>query len=128
MLTSTDTVNTIKEFQEQDLIKNIDYKVLKQQEGHLNKLIDRQDTFTKKLQILYERLDAVKNYEEFTDLLVNSSTLLREIFSLDNAQKKQPLLNQLAPTIDWSKYGLHNISNYIIKDDDLISLQNDGLL
>lgn len=128
MLTSTDTVNTIKEFQEQDLIKNIDYKVLKQQEGHLNKLIDRQDTFTKKLQILYERLDAVKNYEEFTDLLVNSSTLLREIFSLDNAQKKQPLLNQLAPTIDWSKYGLHNISNYIIEDDDLISLQNDGLL
>lgn len=128
MLTSTDTVNTIKEFQEQDLIKNIDYKVLKQQEGHLNKLIDRQDTFTKKLQILYERLDAVKNYEEFTNLLVNSSTLLREIFSLDNAQKKQPLLNQLAPTIDWSKYGLHNISNYIIEDDDLISLQNDGLL
>ncbi|KAK5781762.1 Ahc2p PWA37_004666 [Arxiozyma heterogenica] len=128
MLTSTDTINTVKEFQEQDLIKNVDYKILKQQEGHLNKLIDRQDTFTKKLQILYERLDAVKNYEEFTDLLVNSSTLLREIFSLDNAQKKQPLLNQLAPSIDWSKYGLHNISNYIIEDDDLISLQNDGLL
>lgn len=128
MLTSADTVNTVNEFQEQDLGENIDYKVLKQQEGHLSKLIDRQDTFTRKLQLLYEKLDAVKNYEEFTDLLINNTSLLREIFSLENSQRKQHPLNQLAPSIDWSKYGLHNISDYIIENDDLVSLQNDRLL
>lgn len=128
MLTSADTVNTVKEFQEQDLTENIDYKVLKQQVRHLSRLIDRQDTFIRKLQLLYERLDAVKNYEEFTDLLINNSSLLSEIFSLENAQRKQPQLNQLAPSIDWSKYGLHNINDYIIEDDELISLQNNELL
>lgn len=128
MLTSADTMNTVKEFQEQDLTENIDYKVLKQQVRHLSRLIDRQDTFIRKLQLLYERLDAVKNYEEFTDLLINNSSLLSEIFSLENAQRKQPQLNQLAPSIDWSKYGLHNINDYIIEDDELISLQNNELL
>ena len=128
MLTSADTVNTVKEFQEQDLTENIDYKVLKQQVRHLSRLIDRQDTFIRKLQLLYERLDVVKNYEEFTDLLINNSSLLSEIFSLENAQRKQPQLNQLAPSIDWSKYGLHNINDYIIEDDELISLQNNELL
>lgn len=128
MLTSADTVNTVKEFQEQDLTENIDYKVLKQQVRHLSRLIDRQDTFIRKLQLLYERLDAVKNYEEFTDLLINNTSLLSEIFSLENAQRKQPQLNQLAPSIDWSKYGLHNINDYIIEDDELISLQNNELL
>lgn len=128
MLTSADTVNTVKEFQEQDLTESIDYKVLKQQVRHLSRLIDRQDTFIRKLQLLYERLDAVKNYEEFTDLLINNSSLLSEIFSLENAQRKQPQLNQLAPSIDWSMYGLHNINDYIIEDDELISLQNNELL
>lgn len=128
MLTSEDTLNTIKQFQEEDLAKNIDYKVLKQQESHLSKLINRQDTFTRRLQLLYEKLDAVKNYQEFTDLLVNNSSLLREIFSLENTQRKQPTLNQIAPNIDWTKYGLHNLEDYIVDDDELLSLQNDGLL
>ncbi|KAG0658798.1 hypothetical protein C6P44_003973 [Monosporozyma unispora] len=127
MLTPEDAVNTVQDLQEQDLEKNNDYQILKQQETHLNKILSRQDDMTTKLQLLYEKLDAVKNYQEFTDLLANNTSLLREIFTKEKAQRNQAGINQVAPRIDWSKYGF-NIEDYIAEDDELTTLQNDGLL
>ncbi|CAL9733361.1 hypothetical protein MOSE0_A04082 [Monosporozyma servazzii] len=127
MTTPEDAVNAVHALQEQDLDENNDYRILKQQERHLNNILSRQDDMTSKLQLLYEKLDAVKNHQEFTDLLANNTSLLREVFTKENAQRNQSRLNQVAPTIDWSKYGL-NIDNYISEHDELTSLQNHGLL
>lgn len=127
MTTPEDAVNAVHDLQEHDLEENKDYRILKQQEKHLNNLLSRQDDMTSDLQLLYEKLDAVKNHQEFTDLLANNTSLLREIFTRENAQRNRSRLNQVAPTIDWSKYGL-NIDDYISENDELASLQNDGLL
>lgn len=127
MTTPEDTDKTVKDLQEKDIGENVDYQLLKQQETHLNNVLNRQENVTSKLRLLYEKLEGVRNHQEFTDMLANNKTLLREIFTLEGAQRNQSTLNHVAPNIDWSKYGV-DIEDYIAQDDELLSLQDDGLL
>lgn len=127
MITAEDTVDEIKKLQENDLNENIDYRVMQQQETQLNNISNRQNELIDKLQLLYGKLDAVKNHEEFTDLLANNSSLLREIFTMESCQRSESALNHRAPNIDWSKYGL-DIEDYIADDEELLALRNRGLL
>lgn len=124
MLTPQAIQDSVRKFQEQELEKSVDHSILQQQKSHLESRLMRERYLTKRMQQLYSQIDKTRNYQEFVDLLMNSRTLLREIFTVEGlARRARPV----EPEIDWSKFGL-DISGYVAQNDQLLALYNDGLL
>lgn len=127
MLTPKVIHDSLKEFQDEAINANLDYCMLTHQKTYLeNKLLQRK-YLNKRLQLIYSQIDKTRNYQEFVDVLMNSKSLLREIFTLEGQNERLKTMNDSEPEIDWSKYGL-DVSQYIANDDHLLALYNDGLL
>lgn len=124
MLTSQAVCDSVREFQRQELAQNDDYSTLAQHKGHLEARLLRHQYLSKRLQLLYAQIDKTRNYQEFVDVLMNSRSLLREIFTME-AQGRRT--NSAEPEVDWSKFGV-DLQAYVGNDDQLLTLYNDGLL
>lgn len=124
MVTPQAIQECVREFQEQELASNVDHSVLQQQKGHLEGRLLRERYLTKRLQLLYSQIDKTRNYQEFVDLLMNSRSLLREIFTVEGLSRRA---RQTDPEVDWSKFGV-DIAEYVAGNDELLALYNDGLL
>lgn len=124
MSTSPGACEWAQAFQKQELSQNEDYSTLAQHKSHLEARLLRQQYLGKRLQLLYAQIDKTRNYQEFVDVLMNSRSLLREIFTVE-AQSKRA--SGTEPEIDWSKFGV-DLQEYVANDDELLTLYNNGLL
>ncbi|QLL31115.1 hypothetical protein HG536_0A09320 [Torulaspora globosa] len=124
MLTPQAIQNCVRKFQEQELESNVDHSVLQQQKSQLEGKLLRERYLTKRLQLLYSQIDKTRNYQEFVDLLMNSRSLLREIFTVEGLGRRA---RHADPEVDWSKFGV-DIADYVARNDELLALYNDGLL
>lgn len=127
MLTPKVIHDFLKEFQNEAIDADLDYCTLKHQKTYLESKLLQKKYLTKRLQLIYSQIDKTRNYQEFVDVLMNSKSLLREIFTLEGQNERLKTVNGSEPEIDWSKYGL-DVSQYIANDDHLLALYNDGLL
>lgn len=124
MLISQAACDSVREFQGQELGQNHDYSTLSHHRGHLEARLLRQQYLGKRLQLLYAQIDKTRNYQEFVDVLMNSRSLLREIFTVE-AQGRRATAAE--PEVDWSKFGV-DLQAYVADDDQLLTLYNHGLL
>lgn len=124
MLTPQAIHEAVTEFQEHDLESSVDHSVLAQQRNHLESRLLQERYLTKRLQQLYSQIDKTRNYQEFVDLLMNSRSLLREIFTVEGLAQRATVAE---PEVDWAKFGV-DISSYVASNDRLLALYNDGLL
>ncbi|CCD26587.1 Ahc2p NDAI_0I00180 [Naumovozyma dairenensis CBS 421] len=126
MLTSETVREQTIRFQQDPLASNEDYSILKHHREHLNRKLEQQQHFTKKLLLLYSKITESNDFEEFIDTLKTNEPLLKEIFTLEGYKKRSRSISN-SMEIDWFKYGL-DITEYIANNDELLSLYNNGLL
>lgn len=127
MLTPKVIHDSLKEFQDEAIDADLDYCTLTHQKTYLESKLLQKKYLTKRLQLIYSQIDKTRNYQEFVDVLMNSKSLLREIFTLEGQNERLKTVNGSEPEIYWSKFGL-DVSQYIANDDHLLALYNDGLL
>lgn len=127
MITPEVIHDAVKTFQKNAITDDNDFMLLEQYKIHLEKKLLEHKHFSKQLRLLYNQIDKSKNYQEFTDVLMNCKSLLREIFTQEGQQKRTSRFNKFSPEVDFDKYGI-NIEEYISKNDKLLALQNAGLL
>lgn len=119
------TVKFINQFQAQPLHESSEYEVLEHQRRHLTRQSAQRAYLGKQMLLLYQQIDKTRNYQEFTDVLENNASLLREIFTLESLVRR-PRAAQ--PELDWSqRFGL-SLHDYIAQNDELLTLQNGGYL
>ncbi|KAL3231600.1 ADA histone acetyltransferase complex component 2 [Nakaseomyces bracarensis] len=126
MITPENVYNDITTFQEANIEENNDHMLLSQSKKCLERKLVEQQYLCKQMQLMYTLLDKTRNFQEFTDVLMNSRNLLREIFTLEGHMKRSAHLSSV-PRIDWEKYGI-DITEYIAADDELLALYSDGYL
>ncbi|CCK72059.1 Ahc2p KNAG_0I02740 [Huiozyma naganishii CBS 8797] len=120
--------DSVREFQETAVERCAEHELLRQQRTHLERLLYRKKYLCKELQLLYLQIDKTRNYQEFLDVLTHSRPLLREIFTMESQQRAVQAGNLRAPDIDWvDKFGI-NLEDYVVDNDRLLSLYNEGLL
>ncbi|CAR28243.1 hypothetical protein ZYGR_0N07360 [Zygosaccharomyces rouxii] len=124
MLTPDTVRDTVSEFQRTPIKDDVEFGTLQLEKQRLESLLLRKKYLLKRLQLLYQHLDKTRNYQEFVDVLMNSKTLLREVFTLESQTRKMHLGEV---EMDWSRFCIDS-NEYINQNDELIALQNAGFL
>lgn len=124
-MVTPDTVrSTVSGFQKTPINDDVEFGTLQLERQRLESLLFRKKYLVKRLQLLYQQIDKTRNYQEFVDVLMNSKTVLREIFTLENQTRRTHLGES---EVDWSRFCIDG-DEYISQNDELIALQNAGFL